>query len=356
MTKIKSNHIDILRDIAISLEVENKQISTDLMALALKNRPTGLTLQKKLKEYSSICTPSSDVIPSLLMALELVKGSTSFYSLLECCLAIYSDNDIFLKVKKDNNLILELKSEVLTLQSQVELLRNKFNLMHKALCYSDAFKIREIDDHAAKLSPVEFFDKGSKKTLIVFGGMATIPSMPPKEFFASFREKNINIIYVKDFQQCWYQNGLMGLTDDIQSTVDYLKSLIPSRTNKLACLGTSAGGYASIRIGVELNAERILAFSPQTKINKPVFNKFKSLDSRRDEINLNNEINLSNFLKTSNYKGKIDLYYGKLNKADKNAAENISSYVNLHSYSTDKHSIATFLKSKGLLSDILNSI
>lgn len=353
---MKNKHIDILRDVAISLEKDHKQVSIDLMGLALEKRPNGGFIRNKFTEYSEHLEVSNDVIPSLIMALELVKNSSHFDPLLEGCLEFSPKNAELLKLKNDNSFILELKNEVSKLHSKIELLRNKFNLMHKALCYSDALKVKEIDDHAAKLSPVEFFDKGSDETLIVFGGMATRPSMPPKEFFASFSERHINIIFVKDFQQCWYQNGLMGLSDDMESTVDYLKSLIPSRTKKLTCLGTSAGGYAAIRIGVDLNASRILSFAPQTNISKAVFNKFKSLDSRSNEMNFKDELDLSLFLESSDYKGKIDLFFGDQNQSDKAAAENVADYVDLHPFPTQDHNVASYLKSNELLSDILESI
>lgn len=356
---MKSKHIDIVRDVAIFLEKDDLQISIDLISLALKARPNGSILKKKNYDYLKEISPSDSYERSLIKALRLVEPNEElFFDFLNFVDFYLPDNKAVEGIKNRNIFYINLKRELNDLRLQIELLRNKFVTMHQGLVHSGAFKVKEIDDYAAKLSPVEFFDKGAEETLIVFGGMATRPSMPPKEFFASFMLKKINIIFVKDFQQCWYQNGLVGLTSDIESTVLYLKSLIPHQTKKLTCLGTSAGGYASIRFGVSLNADRILSFSPQTKINDAIFEKFKSLDSRIDEVdfNYNSDLDLALFLSSVKYKGKIELFVGKENKQDYKAANKLSEFSTIYSFPTGTHNIAGFMKKNGLLDSVLSSI
>ena len=242
------------------------------------------------------------------------------------------------------------------LKKQINLLRNKFNQMHEALIYLDLLKIKEFDDPSAKLSPVEIINKNSSKTLLVFGGMATRPSMPPKEFFKSFMNRDINIIFIKDFMQCWYQKGLIGKSNDIQTTSEYLASIIPKETENLICLGTSAGGYAAIRFGVELNADRILAFAPQTHITKRAFNRLKLLDSRILDIDLNSsDLDLAKYLSKKSHPN-IELYYGFRNENDVAAASHIGNFVKHYKFDTDTHLVGAFLKKKGLLSEILESI
>lgn len=320
---------DFLRDIALKFENQSSLTLEDahyLMKLAHKTRPTGPVINEKYNKYRA--------------ALSV------------------SDKSEYQNLQEKNNLSVASLNNQADLNSQLELLRSKFNSMHKALCYSGAFKVRDIGDYAAQLSPVEFIDKSASETLIVFGGMASKPSMPPKEFFATLSGKNLNIIFVKDFQQCWYQNGLMGLSDDIETTVEYLKSLIPRQTEKLTCLGTSAGGYASIRFGVSLKADRILSFSPQTKIDNAIFNRFKSLDSRMKEVSFSNtaDFDLSLFLSNEDYIGKIELFYGEYNKSDRDAAQNVAKFVTLCPCPTNDHNIASFMKSNGDLDLILESI
>jgi len=246
--------------------------------------------------------------------------------------------------------------QIKELNKHIDLLREKFNQIHIALNYLDLLDVKEIDDPAAKLNPVEVINKHERTTLMVFGGMACSVGMPPKEFFNSLPENNLNIIFVKDFLQCWYQRGLVGKSVDIGTTTKYLESIIPKETERLVCLGTSAGGYAAIRFGVDLGAARIITFSPQTKISHRVFNRFKSLDSRIDDINLNgSDLDLNEFLSCKKNRN-IELYYGVENKTDVIEALHIKEYIKSRPLKTSTHNVAAYLKERGLLKDILRDI
>lgn len=247
--------------------------------------------------------------------------------------------------------------QIAGLNKQIDLLREKFNQLHIALNYLDLLKVKEIDDPAAKLNPVEIINKNERKTLMVFGGMLSkVGMMPPKEFFNSLVGNDLNIIFVKDFLQCWYQKGLVGKSVDIETTTEYLKTIIPKESETLICLGTSAGGYAAIRFGVDLGAARIIAFSPQTKISQKVFNRFKSLDSRLDDLNLkNSDLDLNTFL-SGQINRNIELYYGKGNKTDVNEALHIKEHILPRPLNTSTHNVAAYLREKGLLKDILRTL
>ena len=180
-------------------------------------------------------------------------------------------------------------------------------------------------------------------------------SMPPKEFFKSLVHKDINIIFVKDFKQCWYQKGLLGKTSDIESSIEYLKNVIPKTNEKLVTLGASAGGYAAIRFGIALNADRILAFSPQTFIDEETARVF-SKSCLRDMIFDNIDLDLKKILDKYNPKVKIEAYYGVDNNRDKINIDHIKDYVKEFPYETDTHLLASYLKEKGILKEIIDSI
>jgi tetratricopeptide (TPR) repeat protein len=261
------------------------------------------------------------------------------------------DSNIFELI--GNDFVLERKIEAL--ENKLFLLNDKINSIHGALNSCDVFDMKNIDDTSSRMLPVEIINKNSTKTLIAFGGMAQGLSMPPKEFFKSLVHKNINIVFVKDFKQCWYQKGLLGKTNDIESSIEYLKNIIPKTTEKLTALGASAGGFAAIRFGVALNADRIIAFSPQTLVDKETARVF-SKSCLRDMVFDNFDLDLKEVLGKYNPKMKIEIYYAAKNNRDKEAADHIKDYTKEFSYETDTHLLAAYLKENGKLEEILDSI
>jgi len=252
-----------------------------------------------------------------------------------------------------NDFVFERKLR--SLENKLFLLNDKINSIHEALNSLDVFQMKNIDDISSRMLPIESINKNSTKTLIAFGGMTQGLSMPPKEFFKSLVHKNINIIFVKDFKQCWYQKGLLGKTNDVESSIDYLNNLIPKTTEKLVVLGASAGGFAAIRFGVALNADRIMAFSPQTLIDEETASVF-SKSCLRDMTFDNTDLDLKKVLNKYNPINKIEVYYAKNNNRDKIAVNHIEDYVKKFSYETDTHLLASYLKEKGLLKEIIDSI
>ena len=167
-------------------------------------------------------------------------------------------------------------------RKHIELLRNKFFYMQEAIIEQHKNNILELNKN---ISPVEMEDNRAKVTIIAFSGMLTSLAMPKAEFFRSLHgADNANIIFLKDFKQIWYQNGLLGLTSDVEETVHYLRTIIPNTTEKIVTLGTSSGGFAAILFGSLLEAEASISFSPQTFLDKEEFRHFKSLESKWSDI------------------------------------------------------------------------
>ena len=245
--------------------------------------------------------------------------------------------------------------KIKSLENKLFLLNDKVNSIHEALNSLDIFKMKSIDDVSSRMLPVEIIDKNSTKTLIAFGGMTQGLSMPPKEFFKSLIHKNINIIFVKDFKQCWYQKGLLGKTNDVKGSIEYLNNIIPKNTEKLIALGASAGGYAAIRFGISLNADRIMAFSPQTLIDEETASVFSKSCLRNMSFD-EEDLDLKKILDKYKPKVKIEVYCAADNNRDKMAVEYIKDYVEEYSYPTDSHMLALYLKENGLLDGILDSI
>ena len=242
-----------------------------------------------------------------------------------------------------------------SLENKLFLLGDKFNTLHEALIAAGVFDSNQADEAISRVLPLEIVNKNATTTLIAFGGMASGLSMPPKEFFKSLVHKDLNTVFVRDFKQCWYLKGLLGKTHDVESTIEYLKRTIPDTTDKLATLGASAGGYAAIRFGLALNADHIVAFSPQTFIDQETVRVF-SKSHLRDMAFDNSDLDLRNVLARYPFKGEIEVHYASKNNRDTIAASHIEKYVKAIPYDTDTHLLAAHLKERGVLNQILESL
>ena len=128
--------------------------------------------------------------------------------------------------------------------------------------------------------------KKSQNIIICFGGMAEkFAQMLPFEFmrYLSGIYDDVDMCFYVDRHQCWYHNGLKGITTNIDDTIEYLKSIINGHTyDKIIFMGVSAGGYAAILFGSLCGATHVVSFIPQTILEEPINDKFKNL---RDFIN-----------------------------------------------------------------------
>lgn len=254
----------------------------------------------------------------------------------------------------------QLHTKVRAQNDQIEQLRQKVFALQEVLIKSNNLPVCDLDHSLASISPiVNRIFPDSNTTVIAFGGVATKFGMPPAEFLKSFTSRNVNTIFVKDFQQCWYQKGLLGLSTDVRTTVEILKRQIPDNQQNICTIGTSAGGYAAILFGVLMGANKIVAFSPQTIINKRVFNKFKSFDSRLNDIELGNEFtDLKGLLEKNKHTSLIHIHYSESHEIDKVAAERMQEFhnVELHPWNFAGHNVAGWLKNQGKLDLILDEI
>jgi hypothetical protein len=138
------------------------------------------------------------------------------------------------------------------LREQNELLRTKLFQLQRALIASGTLPGHaEVGHPLAEVVPEERRLRGSSRITLAFGGMNQSLSMPPVEFLRSLIERGTDVIFYKDFNQCWYQRGLLGVSEDVPSTLAHIRCVLDERPpGPLQCVGTSAGGFAAILFGV----------------------------------------------------------------------------------------------------------
>lgn len=240
-----------------------------------------------------------------------------------------------------------IENKINRLIRQNELLRKKVFCLQEYIVSKEYGGVSSVVN--SDLSPVEIYDNGSEKTILAFSGMLTsLAAMPKAEFFGALSSEKINVIYLKDFYQCWYHRGLLGITKDIKTTAEYIRSILPKTSRQVVSLGTSSGGFAAILFGNLINVNRTISFSPQTYLNKDVFFKFRTPDSRWDEIKDSCWLDLKPCL---NCATENHIYYGCDNDLDSSFAEylNGDSSVVLSPVKTGSHNVAKIMKDKGIL-------
>lgn len=104
------------------------------------------------------------------------------------------------------------------------------------------------------MTDIRIDNRMSDATVIVFSGIA--PMNHVYEWTRSFSDFPVNVIGVRDPYECWYQRETGALLDTL--------GFATSGDRWIACVGGSAGGFAALKFGRALNADRVVAFVPQT--------------------------------------------------------------------------------------------
>jgi predicted esterase YcpF (UPF0227 family) len=112
-------------------------------------------------------------------------------------------------------------------------------------------------------------DGPGRTLLVLFGGIAGGVSMPVFEFFRLTSAMPGKKAFFRDPLRSWYQRGIPGIGDSAESIRDFLQSLIAqANADRVVMVGASAGGFAAILFGTWCNADAVIAFSPQTFIDR----------------------------------------------------------------------------------------
>ena len=231
---------------------------------------------------------------------------------------------------------------------------------------SDDIKKSNIDDSLKSSKEGIIIEKQNSEFLLVsFGGIIHGLGLPIFEFYNSLGNINCDKIFFRDFYQAWYLKGVDSNIDGPQKICNFINHEV-SKANytNITFIGNSMGGYAAILFGGLINVDTVIAFSPQTFIDKK--NRFYYFDIRwRSQIkqiykylNKNSEyLNLKLFLNTQDYKTKIRIYYSNKHRLDKIHAKFIrDSYnVKLIPISESQHSIVKKLRDIGELQNIIKN-
>ncbi|MEQ8925264.1 MAG: alpha/beta hydrolase [Fulvivirga sp.] len=214
-------------------------------------------------------------------------------------------------------------------------------------------------------APIYEAFNGSSKLLVSFGGIRQGLGIPVFEFFNSLSTVDCDKLFIRDFNQAWYHQGVDSRYSSIDALKDYLAQLIKENEYARVCfIGNSMGGYAAILLGAMLNVNVVLAFAPQTFINK--LKRLLHWDHRwpremkglHFDKNKNPELfDLKKVLKSIDFKTEIKVYYSNQYRLDKVHAKQLKNFkqVELIGMQEGDHEIVRVLRDSGKLLSIISS-
>jgi tetratricopeptide (TPR) repeat protein len=176
---------------------------------------------------------------------------------------------------------------------------------------------------------------GADTAVLVFTGTNDEVSMPLEIFDRYLSIFPVTAVYLKDFRRLRFLQGITSLGDDLPATLTALRNLLVDLgIKRLSTLGNCVGGFAAIRYGVELDAERVLAFSPPTysPVETPVqLEEGRRFMKKRLEANIPRDLmDLQSFLSERTYTGRIDLFYEDLDPRDQSNAVRLAGLPGVH--------------------------
>ena len=225
--------------------------------------------------------------------------------------------------------------------------------------YQDVIQIKSI---------ITDFETESDTLWVLFGGIQGGLGVKILEFGNITKNSPIKKMFVRDLNTMFFYKGIYE-EDAVNNILDmkrYLsQKLIESGAKKIAFIGNSAGGYASLLFGKLLNVDEIHAFSPLSFLDRQ--NRILHNDNTLPEIfdRLNNEIESNLFFDLvdvfNTYKtkteGNYNIYYDQNSRIDKIHAERMGIFkeIILHPFSEGGHLVIKELKKNGILTEILTN-
>lgn len=216
----------------------------------------------------------------------------------------------------------------------------------------------------AKSAILEELIPGSKKLYFIFGGVAAELAMPPFEFYTSAKIIEENKIFLRDFSQAWYQNGLPGVGNTFHAIGTFIeKKIAELEPEEVFFVGNSMGGYAAILFASLVGKGTAIAFAPQTFVSplKRLRHREQRWSKQITKMHLRTALkthvwDLKAWLTPRPTEADIEIYVAKDSRLDYLHAtylKNLES-VTVHEFPVGGHNLVKQLRDEGALPAILS--
>lgn len=202
-------------------------------------------------------------------------------------------------------------------------------------------------------------DETKKPLIITFGGIKNGIGGPIFEFKKTLNENiDCHKIFIKDSKQSWYYKGANGLGNNINELKNDIEKLIKEiNYSKIITIGSSMGGYAALLFGSLLKVNSIIAFVPQTFVDKETREKHNDerWPKQMKSVHEHNQ-NYYDIINLNFTNINTQIIYGKNDKLDTIHTKRMNKHksINIIRYDANHQTIFKILKEKNQLIDIIN--
>lgn len=245
----------------------------------------------------------------------------------------------------------ELETELSKAQRRLRLRNEMIVTLHREIVRISGPAL-SINDEGAGFVPMECDLKDDAKgTIFSFSGLHLGGGKTETEFKGTLSGTNYSVVYIKDYEQVWYQHGLFGIGETRVTAFENIAQALGHLPRPWICIGNSAGGFAALFAGAVMRADRVVAFSPQSYVDAKVFKQFsREFPRARNFAPKDPENDLLNVLPNfAPIPSKV--IYGGENPTDSQQAERLAAIpsVQLVPLPIKTHASAAHLRTQGLL-------
>jgi hypothetical protein len=198
----------------------------------------------------------------------------------------------------------------------------------------------------------------SRVLFIAFSGLRRSPGEKPGFSFINITGSlPAKKLFVRDLTKTWYLTGLPGLTRGVEKTAEFFRNEIRSaNAARVVMVGYSLGGFAAMLYGMLVDADQVLAFSPQTFVS--LRQRIRHGDHRWNRYALKLPLktrgkyrDLRSWLAKSRARTKHEVHYAEDSRLDVLHAKHVEGLPNvtLHAHREGRHRLVTVLRDSGVL-------
>jgi hypothetical protein len=196
---------------------------------------------------------------------------------------------------------------------------------------------------------------GSDCVVLVFLGLANQAMLPTPIFDRFLAALGVTALYIQDRNRQLGNAGVLSAGESFDATVRYLRETISALGGKrCVTIGSSAGGFAAIRYGLELGAEIMLSFAGPTNVTA----EFMENDGRAKTVIRRLQkfprhmLDIRPQILAASGRGEVHIVYGELHSQDRMHAEYLRDCPGVHLHplvdSAEHESIRTLVRQSKL--------
>jgi tetratricopeptide (TPR) repeat protein len=169
---------------------------------------------------------------------------------------------------------------------------------------------------------------GSEQALLVFSGGNDGMAMPLPIFDRFLAPLPAAVVYLKDFRRLNYLLGIGQLAAGYAGTIDALRGIVDRLgARRVSAIGNCDGAFAAMRYGIELGAERVIAFDPPTHHSDeivPRLEQARNFKRRRLAAAVPDMTDLRPFLLAANGRTQIEILFREDEARERSHAQHVA--------------------------------